>query len=347
MFNFSALSIPLIQAPMAGGPNTPEMISTVANSGGVGSYGFAYSTPEKIDNDLRAASDLRATSKPGAVNVNFFVFSAVEAPSPDELEGAIEALNDASDLGEIMFTIPKPPFFPDLEKQLEPVWDHKPEILTFHLGLPDPQIVEKAHSLGIAVGMSATCSDEAKAVEAAGADFIVAQGIEAGGHRGIFDIKNDDEALSVYELVSVLSTNVGLPVVAAGGISTREDVVRALDCGATAVQLGTLFLTTQESGASPAHKRYLLNETARESTFTFGFSGRPARGIDNKFIQSMKSKSTLEFPLQNTLTAGLRSAAAKEDNGETQSLWAGANFRHCREESIDDLIKRLFDLRAR
>jgi len=341
MFTFSSLPIPLIQAPMAGGANTAQMISAVANSGGVGSFGFAYSAPEKIGGDLCAARESR-TSAVGAVNANFFVFSDTQAPPASELESAIEALSRACDSEEINFTMPQAPFFPDVDKQLEPIWEHKPDILTFHLGVPDAHIIEKAHSLGIAVGMSATCLYEARALESAGADFIVAQGIEAGGHRGVFDINNRDDALSVFDLVSLLRSHVRLPIVAAGGIATRHDIARAQACGAIAVQLGTVFLTTHESQASPAHKRYLLEETSRESTFTCGFSGRPARGIDNRFIQRMQNQPTLQFPLQNTLTSGLRSAAAKADDGEFQSLWAGTNFKHCRDESIDDLIKRLF-----
>ena len=340
MFSFDQLKYPLIQAPMAGGPNTPEMISAVANLGAVGSYGFAYSGVEKIRSDLLAAREIISDDSVGAVNANFFIFDKVSKPEPAQIETAIKNLSMVSDY-RVDFEAPSAPYFPDLSKQLEPVWAIRPEILTFHFGIPHEAIIRKAHSLGISIGITATSIDEARQIEQAGVDFIVAQGIEAGGHRGIFNPANHDDKLPCFELIKSLSA-INLPLVAAGGIMNADQVNAALALGANAVQMGTAFLTTAESGASKAHKDFLLNNTERSSEITLGFSGRPARGINNRFIEKMVDKSVLPFPLQNSLTAKIRAAALARDDGEYQSLWAGSNFSGCRQETIAELLERLF-----
>ena len=326
MFDWSQLTIPIIQAPMAGGVNTPELAAAVANAGGVGSFGFAYSSPQSISKDLSRVSLLTS----GPINVNFFVFSPVEMPSTSVQEGALAALRGLPLAGDIALRVPEPPFFPDLDQQLEPVWDRRPALLTFHFGVPASRIIQRAKDLGIAVGITATSLAEAQAIERAGADFIVAQGIEAGGHRGIFDPLGPDERLSALALSSQLARKCSLPFVAAGGLMTGEDVYAALAAGATAAQLGTAFLCCDESGASAAHKAFLLGEGKRGSLFTQGFSGRPARGIANEFIRLMADQPTLPFPLQNTLTAPIRQRALQNNNGEYQSLWAGAAYARAR-----------------
>ena len=337
MFNFSKLEIPIIQAPMAGGINNPKLASEVTNAGGVGSFGFAYSTPQKISEDLVAT---RALTK-GAINANFFVFSAVGLPAQPIQTQALEALRNLPIDGDYSVTIPQAPFYPNVEEQLNPVWEHCPEILTFHFGTPPLRVIEKAHSLGICVGITATSIDEAMAIEKADADFIVAQGIEAGGHRGVFDPSATDEKLTAIELTKKLVKCCSVPIVCAGAIMDGADIANALKAGAVAAQLGTAFLCCDESGASPAHKDYLLNQHARGSVFTKGFSGRPARGIENEFIRLMKDKVNLPFPIQNTMTASLRQLAAKTNNGEYQSLWAGQDYARTRNLSARDLMLAL------
>jgi nitronate monooxygenase len=337
MFNFSKLGIPVIQAPMAGGVNTPKLASEVSNAGGVGSFGFSYSTPQKISADLVAT---RALTN-GPINANFFIFSPVDLPTQAIQDKALEALKHLPIGGEYALAIPQAPFYPNLEEQLTPVWEHCPEILTFHFGIPSPSIMAKARSLGISVGMTATCLKEATAVEKAGADFIVAQGIEAGGHRGIFNLDEADEKLTTIALTKQLVRGCSIPIVAAGAIMDGADIANALRSGAVAAQLGTAFLCCDESGATPAHKEYLLTRHSRGSTFTRGFSGRPARGINNEFIRLMESQIVLPFPIQNTLTASLRQLGVKTDNGEYQSLWAGQDYARTRNLSAKNLMLAL------
>ena len=337
MFNFSKLGIPVIQAPMAGGINNPLFASEVSNAGGVGSFGFSYSTPQKISDDLAAT---RVLTK-GPINANFFLFSPVDLPAQAIQEKAIEALKNLPITGEYAVSIPQAPFYPDIEEQLNPVWEHCPEILTFHFGIPPLSLIEKAHSLRIAVGITATSLREARAVEKAGADFIVAQGIEAGGHRGIFNPDEVDEKLGAMDLTRLLVKECSIPVVAAGAIMDGADIANALKSGAIAAQLGTAFLCCEESGASPAHKEYLLKHQNRGSVFTTGFSGRSARGIDNEFIRLMEGKIVLPFPIQNTMTASLRQLAGRANNGEYQSLWAGQDYSRTRRLNAKNLMMAL------
>ena len=334
MFNFSKLDIPVIQAPMAGGINNPRLASEVSNAGGVGSFGFSYSAPQKISEDLAATKALTN----GPINANFFVFSPVDLPAQAIQEKAIQAIKNLPIESDYSVSIPQAPFYPDIEEQLNPVWKHCPAILTFHFGIPSLSIIEKAHSLGIAIGITATSLKEAKAVEKAGADFIVAQGIEAGGHRGMFNPDEVDEKLSTIDLTKLLVGGCSIPVVAAGAIMDGADIANALKSGAVAAQLGTAFLCCEESSASPAHKEYLLHHHSRGSVFTSGFSGRPARGIDNEFIQLMDSKIVLPFPIQNTMTASLRQLAGRTNNGEYQSLWAGQDYSRTRKLNAQNLM---------
>lgn len=330
--------VPIIQAPMAGGINTPELVAAVCNAGAIGSFGFAYSAPEAIEKDLAATRQLTC----GPVNVNFFIFNEVSGPTEDEFNAAVAALQTLPLLIESGYEIPEQPYFPSLASQLEPVWRARPQILTFHFGLPPQAVIEKAHDLGILIGVTATSADEAISVQQAGADFIVAQGIEAGGHRGTFSATAEgDQRLTTTELLQSMLQSIQLPVVCAGGIMNGEHVRRLLDQGASAAQLGTAFLCCNESGTNPVYRRFLIEEHNRSTVLTRGFSGRWAQAIEGEFTRAMQSKTHLAFPLQNTLTGALRKAATEAQNGEYQSLWAGVNFQQVRPMPAAELIRKL------
>lgn len=334
---FSELRVPVISAPMAGGINNPEMVAAVIKAGGVGSFGFAYTAPNKIEADLTQTIRLCGENTP-PINANFFVFNQVETPVQEQIDLAKSNLKELTQISIPDFPVLNEPYFPDLEAQLEPVWKIQPKYLTFHFGIPKQEIITKAKSLGMFVGITATSEKEALAVENSGADFIVAQGIEAGGHRGIFHMEDQDERLSSFDLLARLKNLTQLPIALAGGIMTPGDVKRALNEGASVVQMGSAFLTTNESSASTAHKRFLLTQGVRGTSYTKAFSGRWAQGINNRFIAEMDGKFTLPFPLQNTLTSGIRQEALNLDDGEYQSLWCGSRYALCKEISIHDLM---------
>ena len=338
MFDLKTLTAPILLAPMAGGFNTPALAAAVANAGGVGSFGFAYTSAEDITQTLDATA--RLTS--GALNANFFVFPKVSPPSAERVDDAIAALGALPLAADALRTDPpSAPYSPDLAAQLEPIWQHRPSLLTFHFGLPEPRILDKAKGLGISVGVTATCLAEAQAIAAAGADFVVAQGWEAGGHRGQFASTEIDTQRSVLALVSSLTQTLGIPVVAAGGLMNGTDIANALTAGATAVQLGTAFLICDEAGTSVAHRLFLQQEKQRETVYTTAFSGRPARGLRNVFIDAMSDQPTLAFPLQNTLTGALRRWASQVGDMEYQSVWAGAKVSAIRSMPAAMLVQTL------
>ena len=322
---------------MAGGITTPQLVAAVANHGGVGSFGFAYSTPEKIHTDLLAAQSLTG----GPINANFFVFSPVCLPSDQIQAQAVQALRSLGVGGVQSLTIPAEPFYPSLMDQLEPIWKARPAILSFHFGLPPDGVIAKAHELGIAVGISATSLTEALAIESAHADFIVAQGIEAGGHRGQFDLQANDEALSALDLTAQLVKHCRIPIVAAGGIMNGSHIQNALAKGAQAAQMGTAFLCCDESGTPPSYRHYLLHKQDRPTMLTKAFSGRVARGLENTFIRTMQAQTTLPFPIQNTLTGPLRQWAVAQHDAEYQSLWAGTAYDQIRSMPTKDLMQQL------
>lgn len=337
-FDFSALAVPLIQAPMAGGVTTTQLVAAVAQAGAVGSFGFAYSSPAKIAQDLAA---VRAQTS-GPVNANFFVFAPVAIPDEAQQQGALQALAALPGAPGCALSLPRAPFYPDLASLLEPVWTQRPAMLTFHFGIPPEAVRQRARALGIAVGMTATSLAEAQAIERAGADFIVAQGIEAGGHRGTFDPEGtDDASLGVDALVSLLARHCRIPIVAAGGLMQGADIQRVIARGAAAAQLGTAFLCCEESGASAAHQDFILHQPQQGTTYTRAFSGRRAQGIRNEFIERMQGQPLLPFPLQNTLTGPLRQAAVQANNGEYQSLWAGTNYAQARRLPVAALVQQL------
>jgi nitronate monooxygenase len=307
---------------MAGGVNTPALAAAVANAGGVGSFGFTYSSPEKISADLAASQALTT----GPLNANFFVFQPVALPDDAQQAAALAALRALGLAEDLVLPMPQAPFFPDLETLLQPVWQHRPAMLTFHFGIPPTAVMQQAKTLGIAVGITATSLVEAKQIEAAGADFIVAQGTEAGGHRGTFEPDGVDAELALDDLLRVLVPSIHLPIVAAGAVMDGSDIHRVRRLGAVAAQMGTAFLCCDESGASPAHQQFIRHEHARGTAFTRGFSGRRAQGIANQFMTVLEGQATLPFPIQNTLTGPIRQRAVQRNDGEHQSLWAGKAY---------------------
>ena len=341
MFKFSDLTIPVIQAPMAGGVNTPALVSAVSDAGGLGSFGFAYSTPEKIDADLKAAKALIKKVPKTRINANFFVFKEPVMPTEPEQQQALSDLKDVVDTLGVTVAIPKSPYIPDLQSMLEPIWVHQPEVLTFHFGLPPQELIERAHSLGIAVGVTATSLEEALMIQSADVDFVVAQGIEAGGHRGIFDPHGVDQQLTIRDLVQELDKHLQIPIVAAGGLMDGRDVREIIQAGASAAQMGTAFLVTNEAGSSPAHRHFVLTKHELGTAFTRAFSGRPAQGVKNKYMSLMEGKTYLPFPVQNNMTAPMRQWAAHNDQGDYQSLWAGTEYARARAMSVAELMASL------
>jgi nitronate monooxygenase len=313
------IRLPIIQAPMASA-STPELVAAVSKAGALGSLGAAYSQPEAMQRDAEA---VRAhTNLP--FNVNLFVSQQPGAVDAAAQRGALDAI--AGYYQGLGLPVPDPvraPYAPDLEAQLRAIEEIRPAVFSCHLGDIPQERVRRLQALGVKVSASANCVAEAQRLEALGMDFIVAQGAEAGGHRGSYLRNPYDSMTGTLALVRMIVRNVKTPVVAAGGIMDGAGIAAALALGAQAVQLGTAFLPCPESGTSQVHKDSLL--AAREDTtlITEKFSGKPARGLANRFMREMAAAPQLPFPAQNALTGRLRAASAKAGNPDFVAMWSG------------------------
>lgn len=307
---------------MAGGPSSPELVAAVSRAGALGSFGFAYTQPETMQRDAEA---VRAhTHLP--FNLNLFASQPPGAIDPAAQRGAIDAV--AGYYAEMGLPPPepaRPPYAPDLEAQFAAAEEIRPPVLTFHLGVMQPERVRRFQALGVKVGGGATCVAEAERLEALGVDFIIAQGAEAGGHRGTYLRDPYDAMTGTFALVRLIVHKVRTPVVAAGGIMDGAGVAAALALGAQAAQLGTAFIPCPESGAPRVHKERILAAREDETLITEKFSGKPARGLANRFMREMHECAApqLLFPAQNALTGKLRAAAAKAGNPDFVAMWAG------------------------
>lgn len=331
---------PIIQGPMGGGPSTPELVAAVSNAGGLGSLGAAYQTPEQITDTIRRIRTL--TSRP--FNINLFAggWSTDQSCDPGSMLSLLAEVHEKLGLTPPVAPTPVPDPFP---AQLEAVLDARPHVFSFTFGVPDRDAMSRLKSRGIVILGTATTVGEARRLEQAGVDAIVAQGAEAGAHRGTFLDSFDSSMVPTLELVRIVTNAVRLPVIATGGLMDGRDIVAALKAGASAAQLGTAFLPCPESGASDVYKRAILAATEDTTVVTRAFSGRPARGLKNAFITSLDDKQghILGYPLQNALTRSMRTAAAQRGVPDYLSLWAGQGVARARAMPAGDLVARLVE----
>lgn len=332
------IEYPILQGPLGGGPSTPELVAAVSNAGGLGSLGAAYLTPDQITEAIRRIRAL--TSRPFSVNL----FSGAW-----ESSASVDAAPMLEVLTEIHAALGLPP--PDLPTlppdpypaQLEAVLDARPPIFSFTFGVPDPDAMARLKSRGIMIIGTATTADEARLLTDAGVDAIVAQGSEAGAHRGTFASPFEDAMVPTLELVRQVRARVATPVIASGGLMDGHNIASALAAGAAAVALGTAFLACPESGASGAYKRAVLAADKDTTVVTRAFSGRPARGLKNEFIARLEGKQRiiLPYPAQNALTRAMRSAAAARGDAGFLSLWAGRGVARARALPAGELVRCL------
>ncbi|HEX8245767.1 MAG TPA: nitronate monooxygenase [Longimicrobium sp.] len=331
---------PIVLAPVGGGPSTPELVAAVSNAGGLGILGSPYMTPGQITDAIRRIREL--TDRPFGVNL----FAGGWA-QPADVDAApmLEMLAEAHvRLGmdpPVLPAVPPDPF----PAQLEAVIEARPPVFTFTFGIPAPEVLARVRDARMAIWGTATTVEEARLLADAGADAVIAQGAEAGAHRGTFAEPFERAMVPTLELVAGIAREVRIPIIAAGGLMDGRDVAAALAAGASAAALGTAFLVSTESGAPEAHKRAIL--AAREDTtvITRAFSGRPARGLRNEWIERVASRedAILPYPLQNALTRPMRSAAGKQGEAGFLSLWAGTGAARARAMPAADLVRALVD----
>lgn len=334
----SLMEFPIVQGPMAGGSCTPALVAGVSNAGGLGSVPCSLFGPATMREQFAQVRAL--TDRP--FQLNFFV-QATPSPSQAEVDAGVQLLRPVwESLGWTELPIPQQ-WCQDFAAQFETLLELKPAAASFTFDILTASQVERLHSAGIAVIGTVTTVDEALAWEAIGADAVVASGVESGGHRGTFFGPQEEATLSARELWPLVAEAVRIPVIAAGGIMTGVDIREALALGAKAVQMGTAFLVTDESGIHPAYKQKLLTGSGLKTRLTRSFSGRYARGVENRFMKQMESVETQvpAYPVQNALTASIRSAAAASGDTELMSMWAGAEVGRARALSVAQLMQTL------
>lgn len=329
---------PIIQGPTAGGANTPAQIAAVSNAGGLGSLAASLLTPDMLRSQV--AEIRRLSDQPFALN--FFV-QGIPTPDKAELEHAVELLKPVwTALGWQALPLPAK-WCEDFAAQFETVLELKPAMVSFTFGILQREQVQRLHDAGIGVIGTTTTVEEALAWQEIGADAVIASGVEAGGHRGTFLGPQTEATLGAEELLRATVAAVGIPVISAGNIMNGADIKRRLALGAQAVQMGTAFLVCDESGIHPAYKARLLNPGATPTRLTRAFSGRYARGLENRFMREMAAVETQvpAYPIQNALTGGIRAEAAKRGDAEWMSLWCGTGVAKARAMPAAQLIETL------
>ncbi len=334
---------PIVQAPMASS-DSPALAAAVANAGGLGSIGCAAMTPDGV----RAAWEAARGATNGALNLNFF---AHRPPGIDE-QAAARAKALVMPFYMELGLATKPDDVPDVvessfpfgEAALEAVLELGPSVVSFHFGLPEAGLVEALKQRGTVILCTATTPAEARDLEARGVDAVVAQGWEAGGHHGHY-LGARGAPIGTLALVPQVVDAVSVPVIAAGGIADGRGIAAALALGAAGVQLGTAFLTTAESGAPAVHRAALMASDGSDTRPTPAFSGRPARGIVNRYVEMMeKHEAELpDFPLMNTVTGPLRKASAEAGTADFYALWSGQAVGLNRELPAAELVERLVE----
>ena len=331
---------PILLAPMAGSGGTPELAAAVSNAGGQGAWGGAYASPDEIAAAIRRIRQL--TSRP--FNINLFA-GGYDSDRKVDPQPMLDIMRQAhARLGlppPVLPPVPANPF----DEQFAVVLEERPPVFSFTFGMPSSEQIAMLKKRGIAVSGTATTVDEARRLAQAGVDAIVAQGAEAGAHRGSFAAPFEDSMIPVATLVRDICASVALPVIASGGIMDGRDVAAAMKLGAAAVQLGTAFLPCPESGAPAVYKRALLKAKRDATVITRAYSGRPARGIANTFIAMMAAneRAILPFRQQNDLTRPMRNAAGRLGDAGFISLWAGQGVARSRAMPAAELVRTLVD----
>jgi nitronate monooxygenase len=333
------IDLPILQGPMAG-VSTPQMAIAVSEAGGLGSLACAQLSLGQARTDLAAIR--QATRRP--INVNFFCHKP-PAPEPDRIarwrallapyyrefgldpEGPIPATN-------------RVPFDDGFCALVE---EARPEVVSFHFGLPERSLLDRARATGAKIISSATTVAEARWLEERGVDAVIAMGFEAGGHRGNFLSDDMARQAGTFALVPQVVDAVKVPVIAAGGIADARGIVAAFALGASAVQIGTAYMLSPEARLSEPHRQALRNVTDDVTVITNLFTGRPARGIVNRLMRDLGaiSPATPSFPLAAGALLPLKAKAEAAGSGDFTNLWSGQAGRLAREMPAGEITRRL------
>ncbi|OAT71550.1 nitronate monooxygenase [Parageobacillus thermoglucosidasius] len=332
----NTISVPIIQAPMAGGVSTPALAAAVSNAGGLGFLAGGYKTAEEMRKEIAAVREM--TDKPFGVNV--FVPSEEDVDEKELLRYRQvlekEAERFGAQLGEAKWDDD------DWEAKLAVLYEEKVPVVSFTFGCPSPDIIAKLKDNGSFVIVTVTSTEEALIAKQAGANALCVQGSEAGGHRASFrNNAASHENDSLLVLLQQIREAANIPLVAAGGIMSGRDIAAVLAAGACAAQLGTAFLRCPESGANPLHKNALVDPQFSATAVTRAFTGRPARGLVNRFLIEYDKLAPAAYPHIHHMTKQLRKAAAQANDPQAMSLWAGQGYRLAKDMPAGEIVQLL------
>ncbi|MBI2699299.1 MULTISPECIES: nitronate monooxygenase [Mycobacterium] len=336
VLGFWDIAAPIVGAPMAGGPGTPALAAAVSNAGGLGVVAGGYLTAEQFADDIAAAR--KATT--GPIGVNLFV------PQPSvadwvQLEYYAEDLEEVADHYRVEVGHPMHGDDDDWQRKVEVVADVRPEMVSFTFGAPPPDVVRMLSAQGLLVSVTVTSAYEAGVAIAAGADNLVVQGPAAGGHRGTFAPDMEPGAESLHQLLDRIGHAHDVPLIAAGGLGTVEQIAAVLRRGAVAAQVGTALLLADEAGTHPAYRVALKNPEFDSTVVTRAFSGRYARGLANNFTRLLDHVAPLGYPEVHQMTKPIRAAAIEMEDPHGTNLWAGEAYREARSGPAADIVTAL------
>jgi nitronate monooxygenase len=330
------VTLPALVAPMAGGAGTSELVIAAAQAGSVGFLAGGYRSPEALSEQIAA---VRAAGVPLGVNLfapntlpvdraQFARYASAIQPEGERYGldlAAVEPLEDDDRWAEKLDLLMRDPV----------------ELVSFTFAIPDSQTIAALRKAGSRMVQTVTSVAEARAASQAGVDALAVQSASAGGHWGTFTPERPPHVLSLLDLLAEIRQQTELPLIAAGGLGSAEEVAAVLAAGASAAMLGTALLLAEESGTTAAHRAALLDSEPRGTTVTRAFTGRPARGLRNRFIERHESEAPLGYPAVHHLTDSLRKAAAAAGEPELLHLWAGVAYRQARAEPAAQILTRL------
>jgi nitronate monooxygenase len=329
------LSIPIVQAPMAGGPSTPALAAAVSEAGGLGFVAAGYKTADGLVEDMEATRAL--TRRPFGVNV----FSPAPGPAdPRTVQAYVTRLEPEATAAGVALGVARHDD-DHYAAKLERLLADPPAVVSFTFGCPERDTVDRLHDAGISVWVTVTDPAEAERAAAVGADAVAVQGCEAGGHRGSFTDLPDRTDYGVLALLQLVRARVDVPLVAGGGVATGAGVAAVLAAGAAAAQVGTAFLRCPEAGTSAAHRRAVA--TSRPTALTRAFSGRLARGIVNRWLSEHSAAAPIAYPEIHHVTAPLRAHARQAGDEDVINLWAGEAHELARDLPAAEVVRRLAD----
>ncbi|OCB11685.1 2-nitropropane dioxygenase [Mycolicibacterium porcinum] len=334
-FDVRGLRRPVIVAPMAGGPSTPELAAAGSDAGGLGFLAAGYLTADVLAEKVTAARSL--TTEP--LGVNLFA-PQPSAGTPEQIQAyAAELAGEAQRYG---VDLGAPRYDDDAwAAKLDVVFDLRPEVVSFTFGLPGAPEIDRLRGAGITTVGTVTTLDEAWLAVGRGVDALAVQGPAAGGHRGTFDPAASPASQSLDHLLADVLAAVDVPVVAAGGLVSADDVAGVLAAGAVAAQLGTAFLLADEAGSNPVHRAALQSPEFTETAVTRAFSGRYARGLRNRFIVEHDGQAPLGYPEIHYLTSPVRKASVAAGDPQATNVWAGTGWRQARTGSVAEIFDRV------